>query len=77
MEEFDVNDLDDLVENVAGYYDDDDGGRDEREERFEQPVNGNELEENEQKRIVPVKIRVKKPQPKLDPERLIFKIFVL
>lgn len=60
MDGFDDNDFDNLVEN---HLDDDVNKFLEHQE----PVDGDE--QNEEKRIVPVKVRVRNPQPKLNPER--------
>lgn len=60
MEEFDGNDLDNLIER---HLDEDINLNPEQDEDNRVPG------ENEEKKIVPVKIRVKKPQPKLNPER--------
>jgi len=57
------NDLDNLVEN-RGHEDADDERRRENVER--EGLGGGEAAEE---KAVPVKIRVKKPQPKLDPAR--------
>lgn len=59
MDDYDDNDFDNLVDR---HIDDD---MNEHPEQLE----NNENENDDDKRIVPVKIRVKKPQPKLDPER--------
>lgn len=60
MEEFDRDDLDNLV----------DGRMDEEvNEYLEQQDDDNPSEEIAEEKVVPVKVRVKKPQPKLDPER--------
>lgn len=64
MEEFYDDDLDNLVERQLD---------EDINENPEQEVENQE--ENDKKRIVPVKIRVKKPQPKLNPERWILFIF--
>lgn len=67
--EMDFDDLDDLVERRADDHDDgEDGVADfdaDPEHRDGQP----EEAPDDEKRIVPVKIRVKKPQPKLDAQR--------
>lgn len=63
----DFDDLDDLVERRADEYDDgEDGGGNADAEQHDGPREG---EPDDEKRIVPVKIRVKKPQPKLDAQR--------
>lgn len=65
----DYDDLDDLVERRADDYDDD-GGEDEGADGdAERPDGPREEDPDGEKRIVPVKIRVKKPQPKLDAQR--------
>ncbi|XP_025200809.1 TIMELESS-interacting protein [Melanaphis sacchari] len=60
MDDFDENDFDNLVE----------GRIDEDVDKYLEPQDGDEQEENEEKRIVPVKIRVRNPQPKLNADRL-------
>jgi len=60
MDDFDVNDFDNLVE----------GRLDEDVDKYLEPQDrDDEQEQNEEKRIVPVKIRVRNPQPKLNAER--------
>lgn len=66
MDDYDDNDLDNLVERHVG---------DEVSEFLElqqQQLVDAEQGDAEEKRIVPVKVRVKRPQPKLDPERYIY-----
>ncbi|KAF0762799.1 TIMELESS-interacting protein [Aphis craccivora] len=61
MDDFDDNDFDNLVE----------GRLDEDVDKYLEPQDhDDEQEQNEEKRIVPVKIRVRNPQPKLNAERL-------
>lgn len=60
MDVFDDNDFDNLVEDRL---DEDVNKYLEPEDREEQN------DENVEKKIVPVKIRVRNPQPKLNPER--------
>jgi len=60
MDDFDDNDFDNLVE----------GRLDEDVDKYLEPQDhDDEQEQNEEKRIVPVKIRVRNPQPKLNAER--------
>lgn len=59
--DIDVNDLDDLFEHRMHEDDNEDLARQD---------DLNEQEQNIEEKVVPVKIRVKKPQPKLDPARL-------
>lgn len=59
MDDYGDNDFDNLVDH---HIDDDVDEYPDHSENIEQDV-------QDEKRIVPVKIRVKKPQPKLDPER--------
>lgn len=61
MDDFDDNDLDNLVDrhNID----------DDVNEYMEQQEPTNDGENGEEKRIVPIKIRVKRPQSKLNPER--------
>ncbi|CAH1711424.1 TIMELESS-interacting protein [Aphis gossypii] len=62
MDDFDDNDFDNLVE---GRLDED------VDDKYLEPQDrDDEQEQNEEKRIVPVKIRVRNPQPKLNAERL-------
>ncbi|XP_060839966.1 TIMELESS-interacting protein [Rhopalosiphum padi] len=66
MDDFDDNDFDYLVE---GRLDEDVDKYLEPQERDE-PQDRDQQEQNEEKRMVPVKIRVRNPQPKLNAERL-------
>jgi len=60
MDVFDDNDFDNLVEDHL----------DEDVNKYLEPKDREEQnEENVEKKIVPVKIRVRNPQPKLNPER--------
>lgn len=60
MDDFDDNDFDNLVE----------GHLDEDVDKYLEPQDrDDEQEQNEEKRIIPVKIRVRNPQPKLNAER--------
>jgi len=60
MDVFEDNDFDNLVEDNL----------DEDVNKYLEPQDNDEQnEQNEQKKIVPVKIRVRNPQPKLNPER--------
>jgi len=65
MDDFDDNDFDYLVE---GRLDEDVDKYLEPQERDE-PQDRDQQEQNEEKRMVPVKIRVRNPQPKLNAER--------
>lgn len=58
--DIDLNDLDDLFEHRMHEDDNED---------LSQQDNTNGQEENTDEKVVPVKIRVKNPQPKLDPAR--------
>lgn len=58
--DIDVNDLDDLFEHRM---------LDDVNEDLAQQDNPNEQGQNAEEKVVPVKIRVKNPQPKLDPAR--------
>lgn len=68
MDDYDDNDLDNLVERHVG-----DEVSEFLEQQMQQLVDENQGE-IEEKRIVPVKVRVKRPQPKLDPERYVYKL---
>lgn len=59
MEDFDDNDLDNIVDHHLD-------GNEHFEEQLEQ---GDQEQKDDEKRIVPVKIRVKKPQAKLNAQR--------
>lgn len=65
MDDSDENDLDNLVDRHV-----DDGGRGEYPEELQQD-HDEPGEKEEEKRIVPVKVRTKNPQPKLNSERWI------
>lgn len=62
MDDFDNDDFDRMVDNHL-----DENDYEHREQ--ENASNNNEPDVKDEKRIVPVKIRVKRPQPKLNAER--------
>lgn len=59
MEDFDENDLDNLVDHHV----------DDNEPVEDQLEQGDQEQKDDEKRIVPVKIRVKRPQAKLNAQR--------